>query len=61
MGTVLDVNIRSLNPKFMVLPFQAVECFIPDMQCTPDYLACPQRARSVGWSAIVTGYVHALV
>lgn len=45
MSNILDVNIRCLKPKFMVIPFQAMECFFPDLQTAPKYVASPQQAR----------------
>ena len=45
VSTILDVNVRSLKPKFIVTPFQAVECFFPDLQVSPKYLTSLQQAR----------------
>lgn len=46
-STILDENIRCLKPKFLDVPFQAVECFIPSLQIAPLYVASPVQARCV--------------
>ena len=51
-STILDENIRHLKHKFLVVPFQAVECFIPSLQTAPLYVASPIQARFVTSTAV---------
>ena len=45
IGTVSDVDVRSLKPEYLILPFQAIECFLPDLHVSYSYSTKQQEAR----------------
>ena len=45
ISTISDVDVRSLKPEYLILPFQAVECFLPDMHISSSYINKQQEAR----------------
>ncbi len=45
MGTVADINVRSLKPEFLVVPFQAVECHLANVQVSPSYFTKQDISR----------------
>ena len=47
IATVTDENVRSLNQEFTTLPFQAIECFLPDLKSSPHFIGRQHQARLV--------------
>ena len=52
MASVLDIHVRNLKPEYLILPFHAYECFLPDLHHSPGYVSRQHHARSVDTSCV---------
>lgn len=54
MNTIANMDIRTLKPEYLLLPFQAVECYFPNTEMSQKDIAAREDARHVcllfcGW------------
>ena len=45
MGTITCPDIRTLKEEYLVLPFQAVECYLPYTEVSRNDIAVREHAR----------------
>ena len=46
MDKINNVDLRTLKPDYLILPFQAVECYFPDTEEARSDVVTEEHARS---------------